>query len=251
MAQACLHMMYTDFVKRSQLQNRITFDPLTSDAALRQSPASVERTLVISAQSGSHAAFNALVQKYRQRVFKLSLRYMRNHADAEDVVQETFVKAYGALKLFRGDCAFYSWLHRIAINAAKTAVQNRSREAHILSTETLTADAGADGKIRVLDLDTPEDIALTHEICSAVNDAIEALSDEQRVAIVLREFNGHSYRAVAHAMDCPVGTVRSRVFRAREAIDQRVRKVFEEGLGRRRALRMPDLAANEQGSVPA
>jgi len=199
-----------------------------------------DRKLVRRAQSGSSDAFNALVHKYRHQVLKLTLRYMRNHADAEDVVQETFLKAYGALRHFRGECAFYSWLYRIAINVAKTAIQLRSREAMLFALEAPEAERG-DDKMRARDLDTPEDMALTEEICGAVNAAIDALCDEQRHAIVLREFNGLSYQEMAVAMSCPIGTVRSRVFRAREAIDVRVRRLFGDEWRRRRPpLSSPD-----------
>jgi RNA polymerase sigma-70 factor (ECF subfamily) len=189
-------------------------------------------SLVLRAQSGERGAFNALVRKYRHRVMKLSMRYTRNRADAEDAVQNTFLKAYWGLQHFRGDAAFYSWLHRIAINSAKTVLSRRARDASIFTSDTCNDDDLNGTSVGKNELDTPEKLALTDEICKAINAAIEGLCEEQRTAVVLREFQGFSYSQVASAMSCPVGTVRSRVYRAREAIDNQVRHVFDDGLGR-------------------
>ena len=185
-----------------------------------------DRILVRRAQSGERSAFNILVRKYRHRVMKVSMRYTRNRADAEDAVQETFLKAYWGLPNFRGDAAFYSWLHRIAINSAKNVFLLRTRKS-----SALAFDVGNWGEVQeavvLKDLDTPEDLALADEVLEAVNAAIESLCEEQRTAIVLRELQGLSYSQVASAMSCPVGTVRSRVFRARESIDRQLRHVFD------------------------
>jgi RNA polymerase sigma-70 factor (ECF subfamily) len=192
---------------------------------------SCDRLLVNRAQRGEHRAFNELMGKYRQKVLALSMRYTGNQADAEDAVQNTFLKAYRALAHFRGDCAFYSWLHRIAINSAKTTRLLRMRDERIfysIASSTGTAHETPISK----DWDTPEALVLTEEIGDAVNGAIESLCEEQRTAIALRELHGLSYADVACSMSCPVGTVRSRVFRAREAIDDQLRHVFDEGLGR-------------------
>jgi RNA polymerase sigma-70 factor (ECF subfamily) len=191
-----------------------------------------DRMLVLRAQSGEHGAFNALVRKYRHRVMKLSMRYTRNRADAEDAVQNTFIKAFGGLQNFRGESAFYSWLHRIAINSAKTVLSLRARNAGLFVSNSRNADDTSDTSAALKDLDTPEELALTEEIRCAVSASIDALCEEQRTAIVLRELEGLSYSQVASAMSCPVGTVRSRVFRAREAIDNQLRYVFDDGLGR-------------------
>jgi RNA polymerase sigma-70 factor (ECF subfamily) len=191
-----------------------------------------DRLLVRRAQSGERSAFNALVRKYRDRVMKLSMRYTRNRADAEDAVQNTFIHAYRGLQNFRGESAFYSWLHRIAINSAKSVLSLRARNASVFVSNNMDARDTNDTSSELRDLDTPEELALTDEICSAVNTSIEALCEEQRTAIILREFEGLSYSQVASAMSCPVGTVRSRVFRAREAIDNQLRHVFDDGLGR-------------------
>jgi len=178
-----------------------------------------DRVLVARAQAGERSAFNELVRKYRHRVLKLSMRYTRNRADAEDAVQNTFIHAYCGLPHFRGDAAFYSWLHRIAVNSAKTAIALRARDASIFKFNTRSDDALNDTSVALKELDTPEELALTEEICEAVNGAIGELCEEQRTAIVLRELEGLSYSEVASAMSCPLGTVRSRVFRAREAIN--------------------------------
>lgn len=205
--------------------------------------------LVLRAQSGEHGAFDALVRKYRHRVMKLSMRYTRNRADAEDAVQNTFIKAYGGLQNFRGEAAFYSWLHRIAVNSAKTVLLLRARNASLFVANSKNADDAGDASVALKDLDTPEELALTEEIRSAVSASIDALREEQRTAIVLRELEGLSYSQVASAMSCPVGTVRSRVFRAREAIDNQLRHVFDDGLGRARnhmsprSRRTPEVAA--------
>jgi RNA polymerase sigma-70 factor (ECF subfamily) len=197
-----------------------------------------DRSLVQRAQSGEHRAFNELVGKYRQRVMKVSFRYTGNLADAEDAVQQTFFRAYRALAHFRGDCAFYSWLHRIAINSAKTVRSLRLRDEGIFDSITLGIDTAQQAPV-MKDFDTPEALALTDEICNAVNGAIESLCEEQRTAIVLRELHGLSYADVASSMSSPVGTVRSRVFRAREAIDNKLRRVFDDGLGRMRGPAIP------------
>jgi RNA polymerase sigma-70 factor (ECF subfamily) len=205
--------------------------------------------LVLRAQSGEHGAFNALVRKYRHRVMKLSMRYTRNRADAEDAVQNTFIKAYWGLQNFRGESAFYSWLHRIAINSAKNVLSLRARNASLFVSNGRNADDSNDAAPALRDLDTPEELALTEEIRSAVSASIDALCEEQRTAIVLRELEGLSYSQVASAMSCPVGTVRSRVFRAREAIDNQLRYVFDDGLGRAknnlssRSRQTPEVAA--------
>jgi RNA polymerase sigma-70 factor, ECF subfamily len=193
-----------------------------------------DQMLVQRAQTGEHGAFNALVCKYRHRVMKVSMRYTRNRADAEDVVQDTFMHAYCGLRHFRGESTFYSWLYRIAINSAKTALSLRARDAGVFVSNARNADDTDDASVARRDLDTPEELALTDEICSAVSASIEALCEEQRTAIVLRELEGLRYSQVASAMSCPVGTVRSRVFRAREAIDTQLRQVFDDGLGRPR-----------------
>jgi len=189
-------------------------------------------SLVRRVQHGDKGAFDALVLKYQHKVVKLVMRYVRNPAEAEDVAQEAFIKAYRALPQFRGDSAFYTWLYRIAINTAKNAVVSRDRSPVDYDFDVDDPGESYDLQGRMKDSETPEGLVLTDEIRSTVNSAIDALPEDLRTAIVLRELEGLSYEEIAATMDCPVGTVRSRIFRAREAIDHRLREVFEGGLGR-------------------
>jgi len=188
-------------------------------------------SLVRRVQRGDKGAFDALVLKYQHKLFKLVMRYVRNPAEAEDIAQEAFIKAYRALPQFRGDSAFYTWLYRIAINTAKNAVASRDRSPIDYSLDR-NSEESYEVHSRLKDPETPEGLVLTEEIRATVNAALEALPEELRTAIILRELEGLSYEAIAASMDCPVGTVRSRIFRAREAIDQRLREVFDGGLGR-------------------
>jgi len=189
-------------------------------------------SLVRRVQRGDKGAFDALVLKYQHKLVKLVMRYVRNPAEAEDIAQEAFIKAYRALPQFRGDSAFYTWLYRIAINTAKNAVVSRDRSPVEYDLDRNNNEESYDMQGRMKDSETPEGLVLTDEIRSTVNAAIDALPEDLRTAIVLRELEGLSYEEIAAAMDCPVGMVRSRIFRAREAIDRRLREVFEGGLGR-------------------
>src|SRR3977135_180717 len=189
-------------------------------------------SLVRRVQRGDKGAFDALVLKYQHKVVKLVMRYTRNPAEAEDIAQEAFIKAYRALPQFRGDSAFYTWLYRIAINTAKNALVSRERNPVGYELDATSSDEGSDMSYRLKDPDTPEGLALSDEIRNIVQAAIGRLPEDLRTAIVLRELEGLSYEEMAGAMACPVGTVRSRIFRARESIDHRLREVFEGGLGR-------------------
>ena len=193
-------------------------------------------SLVQLAQRGDAGAFDALVRRYQHKVVKLVLRYVRDPAEAEDIAQEAFIKAYRALPRFRGDSAFYTWLYRIAINTAKNALAARGRSPLSFEIDRPEGEESSEVLARMKDTATPEAMALTEEIRSIVTAAIEALPEDLRTAIQLRELEGMSYEEIANAMECPVGTVRSRIFRAREAIDARLREVFEGGLGRGEAL---------------
>lgn len=195
-------------------------------------PDASDLSLVQRVQRGERSAYDLLVLKYQHKVVKLVMRYLRDPADAEDVAQEAFVKAYRALPQFRGDSAFYTWLYRIAINTAKNALAARDRSPVTYVLDMQSGDESTDMVSRLKDPETPEGLALTEEIRDTVNRAIEALPEDLRTAIVLRELEGLSYEEIAAAMDCPVGTVRSRIFRAREAIDRQLREVFDGGLGR-------------------
>jgi RNA polymerase sigma-70 factor (ECF subfamily) len=188
--------------------------------------------LVKRVQRGDKSAFDLLVRKYQHKVVKLVLRYVRNPAEAEDIAQEAFIKAYRALPQFRGDSAFYTWMYRIAINTAKNSLASRDRSPIRYDLDLTDPEESHSVQARLQDPDTPEGMALTEEIRLIVNSAIDALPEELKTAIVLRELDGLSYEEIAAAMECPVGTVRSRIFRAREAIDKRLREVFEGGLGR-------------------
>jgi RNA polymerase sigma-70 factor, ECF subfamily len=189
-------------------------------------------SLVQRVQRGDKGAFDVLVLKYQHKVVKLVMRYVRNPAEAEDIAQDAFIKAYRALPQFRGDSAFYTWLYRIAINTAKNAVVARDRNPVDFDLDMTNNDESYEMQGRLKDSETPEALVLTDEIRTTVNAAIANLPDDLRTAIVLRELEGLSYEEIAATMDCPVGTVRSRIFRAREAIDSRLREVFEGGLGR-------------------
>jgi RNA polymerase sigma-70 factor (ECF subfamily) len=188
--------------------------------------------LVQRVQRGDKTAFDLLVLKYQHKVVKLVTRYLRDPADAEDVAQEAFIKAYRAIPQFRGDSAFYTWLYRIAINTAKNAIVSRDRSPVDFNLDLQNVEESSSMQLRLADAETPESLLQTEEIRTTVNQAIEALPEDLRTAIVLRELEGLSYEDIALAMDCPVGTVRSRIFRAREAIDKRLSEVFEGGLGR-------------------
>jgi RNA polymerase sigma-70 factor (ECF subfamily) len=188
--------------------------------------------LVRRVQKGDKSAFDLLVRKYQHKVLKLVSRYLRDPADAEDVAQEAFIKAYRALPQFRGDSAFYTWLYRIAINTAKNALLSRDRNPVEFDLDLQNVEESSAMQGRLADPETPESLLATEEIRETVNRAIEALPEDLRTAIVLRELEGLSYEDIAAAMDCPVGTVRSRIYRAREAIDRRLSDVFEGGLGR-------------------
>jgi RNA polymerase sigma-70 factor (ECF subfamily) len=189
-------------------------------------------SLVRRVQAGERGAFDLLVLKYQHKVVKLVLRYLKDPTEAEDVAQESFIKAYRALPQFRGDSAFYTWLYRIAINTAKNALVSRDRSPISYEINLNSDEDAPDVASRLRDPDTPEGLALTEEIRATVNAAIDALPEDLRTAIVLRELDGMSYEEISVAMDCPVGTVRSRIFRARESIDRRLREVFDGGLGR-------------------
>jgi RNA polymerase sigma-70 factor, ECF subfamily len=189
-------------------------------------PEDTDQQLVERVQAGDKAAFNLLVLKYQHRVLKLVSRFVNDAAEAEDVAQEAFLKAYRALASFRGDSAFYTWLYRIAINTAKNALVS-SRRRPVDFDLDLQDPEQYDRHAKLKEADTPEGVLLTEEIRTVVERAMEQLPDDLRTAIVLRELEGLSYEEIAEAMDCPVGTVRSRIFRAREAIDKKLRPLLE------------------------
>jgi len=186
-----------------------------------------DQRLVDRVQRGDKQAFDVLVLKYQHKIVKLVMRYVRDPAEALDVSQEAFIKAYRALPKFRGDSAFYTWLYRIAINTAKNHLVAMKRrpvdfEVDLQDPESYEINA------RLQDGDTPDRIAQREELRETVEDAIAALPEELRIAIVLREIEGMTYEEISRAMDCPVGTVRSRIFRAREAIDSRIAPLLRD-----------------------
>ena len=187
----------------------------------------IDQQLVERAQRGDKRAFELLVEKYQRKLARLVSRLVRDPAEAEDVTQEAFVKAYRALPSFRGDSAFYTWLYRIGINTAKNYLVAMGRRAPT-STEVDAEEAeGYESADQLRDINTPESLLLSKEIATTVNKAIESLPEELRSAIQLRELEGMSYEEIAKLMDCPIGTVRSRIFRARETIAERLKPLLD------------------------
>jgi RNA polymerase sigma-70 factor (ECF subfamily) len=201
-------------------------------------------TLVRSAQSGESQAFDRLVLRYRSRVVELAMRYTRNRADAEDATQEAFIRAYGGLKHFRCESTFYTWLYRIASNCARSLLKARGRDLPSSTIDTADGDTALRHQSRLLGVETPEELWLTDDIRGVVNAALESLSEEYRAVITLREIDGLSYKDIASAISIPIGTVRSRVFRARDIIDHQLRQVYDAGLGRPSAQRRRTAASN-------
>ncbi|HEX2333325.1 MAG TPA: RNA polymerase sigma factor RpoE [Burkholderiales bacterium] len=193
----------------------------------------IDRQLVARAQRGDKQAFELLVEKYQRKLARLLSRFIRDPAEVEDVTQEAFIKAYRALPAFRGDSAFYTWLYRIGINTAKNYLMAMGRRAPT-STEVEAEDAeGFEEGEQLRDINTPESVLLSKEIAKTVNATIEQLPEELRTAIQMREIEGMSYEDIAKAMDCPIGTVRSRIFRAREAIAEQLRPLLDTRKNRR------------------
>ena len=188
-----------------------------------------DRNLVRRAKAGDTGAFDALVEKYQHRILNLAGRYVSDHTARQDVAQEAFIKAWRNIKTFRGDSQFYTWLFRITINTAinHQAVARRRPER----TLPLNDEGAPSMDDMQVDLDTPEGKVQAEEISAIVNEVISELSEDLRVAITLRELEGMSYEQIAYIMNCPIGTVRSRIFRAREAIDKRLRPVLDNSSG--------------------
>jgi RNA polymerase sigma-70 factor (ECF subfamily) len=185
-----------------------------------------DSALVARVQAGDKKAFDLLVLKYQQKALNLISRYVRDPAEAQDVAQEAFIKAYRALANFRGDSAFYTWFYRIVINTAKNYLVAQGRRPPRDDIEASDAEQ-YDNAHALKEYDTPEQLVHKDELEQAVYEAIEALPEDLRTAIMLRELEGMSYDDIAQAMNCPVGTVRSRIFRAREAVDAKIRPMLE------------------------
>jgi len=193
--------------------------------------------LVARAKSGDARAFEMLVIKYQRRIERLIARMVRDVDLVQDIAQESFIRAYRALPQFRGDSAFYTWLYRITVNTAKKALVDLKRDPLVTESARAASNDDDDETSRVerelTDGETPEALLASKEIAQAVNAAIEALSEDLRQAITLREIEGLSYEEIAELMNCPIGTVRSRIFRARESIAQRLRPLLDTREGER------------------
>jgi RNA polymerase sigma-70 factor (ECF subfamily) len=190
------------------------------------SEGAIDQELVERVKRGDKKAFDLLVLKYQHKIVKLVSRYIYDQDEVLDVAQDAFIKAYRALPRFRGDSAFYTWLYRIAINTAKNYLVSQGRrppESDIDAEEAEQYEVGAN----LRDIGSPEHVALKDEIEDVVYKAIDNLPEDLRTAITLREMEGMSYEEIAQAMDCPVGTVRSRIFRAREAIDKKLAPLLD------------------------
>ena len=185
-----------------------------------------DQLLVERAQAGDRGAFDLLVAKYQRRLMRLVSRLIHDQAEAEDVVQETFIKAYRALRHFRGEAAFYTWLYRIGINTAKNMLASQGRRA-AAGVAQYDKAAPLEDSDRLRDIETPEAMFASKQIAITVHSAMDGLPVELRTAIVLRELEGLSYEEISEVMACPIGTVRSRIFRAREAIAEKLRPFLE------------------------
>ena len=207
-----------------------------SERSDSQSPADSDAQLVARAVAGEQRAFELLVIKYQRRITRLAAHMVRDDALAQDVAQETFLRAWRALHQFRGEAQFSTWLHRIAVNTAKRALMNRSRSP-VLTEAALQAGREDDETSPIeresISETTPESELAAREIAAAVHDALQALPEDLRQAITLREIEGLSYEDIAQTMNCPIGTVRSRIFRAREAISARIRPMLSHQSGKR------------------
>lgn len=184
-----------------------------------------DQQLVERAQQGDSRAFDLLVKKYQHKILGLIGRYVHDHSEVQDVAQEAFLKAYRALGKFRAESAFYTWMYRIAINTAKNHLVSRGRRPPGSDLDIVDAEI-LDHSGRLSDLETPESVIARDQLEAAVFEAIEQLPEDLRTAITLRELDGLSYEDIAQVMDCPVGTVRSRIFRAREAVDRHIQPLM-------------------------
>lgn len=186
----------------------------------------IDQQLVERAQKGDKRAFELLVMKYERKLGRLLSRMVRDAAEIDDITQESFIKAYRALPQFRGESAFYTWLYRIAVNTAKNYLMAKGKR-EVATSDMVDEDGEAmDDVLMPHDIATPDAELQTKQIAKAVNETVDALPEELRTAITLRELEGLSYEEIAQMMDCPIGTVRSRIFRAREAIAERIRPML-------------------------
>jgi len=201
-----------------------------------QKPANPERAidqiLVEKSQKGDKKAFSILVEKYHKKLFRLLSRMVRDQSEIEDIVQDSFIKAYRAINNFRGDSAFYTWLYRIGINTAKNHLVALGKRPKAMDEVEIEDIENFESGHEMRNHDTPESIMMNQEIVAAVSETIETLPEELKEAIALREMDGLSYEEIAEIMQCPIGTVRSRIFRAREAIAEKLKPLIEESNSR-------------------
>lgn len=193
----------------------------------------IDQALVERAQAGDQRAFEQLVSKYQRKLGRLLSRFIRDAAEVEDVSQEAFIKAYRALPNFRGESAFYTWLYRIGINTAKNYLVSQGRRAPTSTSFDAEEAEGFEDAGQLRDINTPESLLLSKQIGETVNAAMDSLPTELRTAIMLREIEGMSYDEIAAVMDCPIGTVRSRIFRARDAVALRLQPLLDHSPDRR------------------
>ena len=211
---------------------------MSSDESLtpvQDKPVDSDALLVERAVAGDHKAFEMLVIKYQRRIQRLIGRMVRDVDLVEDIAQETFIRAYRALAQFRGEAKFYTWLYRIAVNTAKKALMDLKRNPTVSENASKSDDDDETSRVEneLTSSETPEAVLASKEIAQIINAAMEALPEELREAITLREIEGLSYEEISEAMDCPIGTVRSRIFRAREAISAKIKPLLENQTGKR------------------
>ena len=204
----------------TQNKNNMNFPPKNPERE-------IDQKLVEKAQKGDKQAFGILVEKYHKKLYRLLSRMVRDQSEIEDIVQDSFIKAYRAINNFRGDSAFYTWLYRIGVNTAKNHLMALGRRPKAMNDVELEDIENFDDAGDLRTYETPESVMMTKEIAATVNDTIENLPEELRSAITLREMDGLSYEEIAEIMDCPIGTVRSRIFRARESIAEKLKPLIE------------------------
>lgn len=220
-----MHLHCTEFYGLGQFLGAKTLGGFRMTAQVAPE-VDVDQQLVERVQKGDKRAFDLLVLKYQHKIFAVISRFIRDHAEVQDVAQDAFIKAYRALPNFRGESAFYTWMYRIAINTAKNylVARNRRPPASDLDIEDAEFFAGNDA---MHEMNTPERNLLRDELQAVIDQAFRDLPEDLRMAVTLREIDGLSYEEIAEAMDCPIGTVRSRIFRAREAIDKKIQPLIE------------------------
>ncbi len=216
-------LRYTEHPLRGKNENL----PQGFKEGRRMSEREIDQQLVERAQQGDKHAFELLVSKYQRKLGRLLSRFVRDPGEVEDVTQEAFVKAYRALASFRGDSAFYTWLYRIGINTAKNYLVSTGRRAPTITNYDAEEAENFDDGDQLRDFNTPENVLMSKQIAQTVNQSMDRLPEELRAAITLREIEGMSYEDIAKIMDCPIGTVRSRIFRAREAIALQLRPMLD------------------------